>query len=441
MASKRKPHYGDNLLKNTPENYTPERVAEIAGWVKECSSIKEAYDVLEKRLKVTRDHVGRINRKYGFWASPCYSSSTAPKGANERKSFVSKDDNNVAYSLSVNGDLSLEEVVEQCGIDSDLWSVKSFGVNGPNKLGLFTWRVAFERKKVDLKKEFKTMLNEWRDEAKAEKWLDERPVTDHKPEAAGYLLEISIVDPHFGKLSWQEESGASYDLKIAKKAYLDTVEDLLAKASKYGKINRILACCGNDYLNADSALGETTKGTKQDMDSRFGKVYREARETLIESIEMMRKIAPVDIIIKPGNHDETSMFHLGDAIECWYHNAKDVQVDNSAESRKYYRYGATMIAYTHGDKESHKKLPLLGAIERKKDWAECKYHEWHVAHLHQERVTEDMGIKVRILPSITAPDHYHASHGYVGNIRNAQAFLFSKSDGLEAIIYSKPIGG
>ena len=185
--------------------------------------------------------------------------------------------------------------------------------------------------------------------------------------------------------------------------------------------------------------GETTAGTKQDMDSRFGKVYREARQTLVQAIDMMKQIAPVDIVVQPGNHDSISLFTMGDSLECYYHDEKGVTVNNSAFPRKYYRFGQTLIAFAHGDKESLKKLPLLGAVENKKDWAECKYIEWHTGHKHMEQVSEDMGIKVRILPSITAPDFWHSSMGYVGNVRNAQAFLYHKDNGLEAIFYSKPV--
>lgn len=50
-------------------------------------------------------------------------------------------------------------------------------------------------------------------------------------------------------------------------------------------------------------------------------------------------------------------------------------------------------------------------------------------------------MKVRYLSSISAPDLYHFDNGYVGSIRQAQAFIYDKENGLESIIYSKPIDG
>lgn len=48
-------------------------------------------------------------------------------------------------------------------------------------------------------------------------------------------------------------------------------------------------------------------------------------------------------------------------------------------------------------------------------------------------------MKIHSLSSITAPDLYHYDNGYVGNLRQAQAFIHDKENGLESIIYSKPI--
>jgi hypothetical protein len=71
----------------------------------------------------------------------------------------------------------------------------------------------------------------------------------------------------------------------------------------------------------------------------------------------------------PGNHDYERNFYLGDSLEGWFYNNPNVTVDNSANPRKYYKYGQVLIGYTHGNEEKVTDLPLIMAHERSTDWA------------------------------------------------------------------------
>ena len=51
-------------------------------------------------------------------------------------------------------------------------------------------------------------------------------------------------------------------------------------------------------------------GTRQDADSRFSRIFRDGRKLLVEAIEYLKTIAPVDVLVVVGNHDSNSMFHL-----------------------------------------------------------------------------------------------------------------------------------
>ena len=213
----------------------------------------------------------------------------------------------------------------------------------------------------------------------------------------------------------------------------------MEKAQKQGPISRILFPVGNDYLTIDSDSNETSAGTPQDVDSRFAKIYREGRKILVEAIEMLRRIAPVDVMVVPGNHDNQSMFHLGDALECWFHAHKDVKVFNEPISRKYYRFGKNLIGFCHGHLEKHDKLPNLAAQEEPALWAATTYREWHVGHTHHQSIKEHMGTIVRVLPSLSGTDRYHHDHGYIGAKRIAQAILFNENTGVEAVLNSTPV--
>ena len=139
----------------------------------------------------------------------------------------------------------------------------------------------------------------------------------------------------------------------------------------------------------------------------------------------------------PGNHDEERVFYLGDALECWYHNNKNVHIDNGAISRKYYNFGRVLLGFTHGDAETTKKLPSLMQFEVPKLWGDSIYREWHTGDKHHKtdfviEVDEHVGIVIRILRSLVPADAWTFNHGFVGSQRAAEAFLWHPDNGLIA---------
>ena len=41
--------------------------------------------------------------------------------------------------------------------------------------------------------------------------------------------------------------------------------------------------------------------------------------------------------------------------------------------------------FTHGSEEKRDSLPMLMANERKELWAETKFREWHLGHMHRKK--------------------------------------------------------
>lgn len=259
-----------------------------------------------------------------------------------------------------------------------------------------------------------------------------------KLKSSGVLMEIDIFDAHFGKLCWKAETGRDYDLKIARLEHDAAVEGLLARAKGF-PIARFLYPIGNDFLHTDNDRNTTNAGTPQDVDGRWQKAFTEGRAALKNSIDRLRQIAPVDVMVIPGNHDPERMFYLGEVLQAWYHSTVGVTIENSPAKRKYYRYGANLIGLTHGDKEKHSELPLVMATERPQDWAATKFREFHLGHLHKLKtisfmpVQEFNAIRVRTLSSLTPPDAWHKMMGYEG-LRAANAIMWDKADGCVATI-------
>ena len=152
------------------------------------------------------------------------------------------------------------------------------------------------------------------------------------------------------------------------------------------------------------------------------------------------QIAPVEVLTCVGNHDTHVSWGISHSLESLYSGNKHVSFNNGPALRKYWNHGNTLVMFTHGSDEKHKDLPMIMATESPKLFGECEYKECHAGHLHQVReiehrlkTSEQFGVRVRILPSLTPPDAWHAKCGYIGNVRAAQSFLWSKYDGLLTI--------
>ena len=149
-------------------------------------------------------------------------------------------------------------------------------------------------------------------------------------------------------------------------------------------------------------------------------------------------MAPVHIMVVPGNHDKESMMHIGDALEIYYESSEDVTVDNSLSMMKGYHYGKCLVISDHGDGAKVNDLPGIVSQRYRKIWSEVRHVEVHRGHLHTNKATklqaveELQGLTIRNLSSLAATDEWHDAKGYIGNIKKASAFVWSKYNGLQA---------
>lgn len=251
-----------------------------------------------------------------------------------------------------------------------------------------------------------------------------------------YLYEIDLMDVHLACLAWGKETGEDQDLNIISKRLMEVVVELVAQV-RHLRIARFLLPIGNDFFHIDSLIsgkgGATTAGTPQDVDSRWQKAFMLGRKLMTEIILLLLEVAPVDILIVPGNHDEQRSWYLGEVLDAQFHNNPAVRIDNRPDPRKYYRYGRNLIGFTHGSEEQLKDLPQLMSQEARVDWGETYFREWHLGHHHKEFTDEKMGVKTRRISSITSRDAWHNKKGYVQNIRGARGFVWSLERGINSI--------
>lgn len=251
-----------------------------------------------------------------------------------------------------------------------------------------------------------------------------------------YLLEVALMDVHFGMLAWDKETGMDYDIEIAEDLFLHAVQDLLSKSSGF-KPSKILFPFGNDFLHIDDPTNQTPMNRNLlDADSRLIKIYQKAKTSVIKAINYCREVAPVHVCWVPGNHDPNISYYMCDVLSEVFSNDEDVTVDKSPKWRKYYPFGKCLIAYTHGVEEPLRDLPSIVATEEPKLWGESKYREIHIGHKHKKmqmhwvNVDTMPGTVIRMIPSIAGTDQWHYKKGYIKNYHAAESYVWDAEHGV-----------
>jgi len=349
---------------------------------------------------------------------------------------------------------TLEELLIATNVDPELWKVKNYTVN---KWDVTSWRskeavtIQNFQVKAALEKNFQTikeraigdlfreMVGDYMAPVYKVRKKDLRNIENN-------LFEVTLFDLHLGKLAWGAETGENFDTKIAADRFIKTIADLIHKASGF-QYQRILFPIGSDFFNSDNLHNTTTKGTPQEEDLRWKKTFNVGCTLLVTAIDMLKQSGvPVDVVVIPGNHDFERSYYLGEFLHAWFRNDKQVDIDNGASPRKYYRFGKLLLGLTHGNEESEVALRSLMTvdIESKPQWSETEYHEFHVGHVHRKReekfavldkkrmTGEDLGITVRYLSSLTGTEEWHHKKGFVGATKAGEAFIWNAERGLTA---------
>ena len=360
---------------------------------------------------------------------------------------------------------TLDELLKICEVDKKIWNVESHIVNkwdvtsfkqgSPVTIENFQVKARLIRnkffgKEVAIGEMFLQMVQDYIPPVMCTIPKTLRDIAYPPNYKENNLFEISCFDLHLGKLAWYGETGENYDVKIARQRFLQTIETLILRASGF-QYSRILFPVGSDFFNSDNMINTTTKGTQQDEDLRWQKTFQVGVRLLVDAINMLKQTGvPVDVVVIPGNHDFERSFYLGSYLEAWFNSDPMVQINNGASPRKYYKFGKVLLGLTHGGEEKETSLPMIMAsdIESKPMWSETIFHEWHLGHIHRKRnvnyaildrtrtVSEELGVTVRYLSSLTGTEEWHHKKGFIGAIKAGEGFIWNDEAGLMAHLNS-----
>lgn len=399
----------------------------------------------------------RLGKLSNLTKSP--SSEQKPKNDDTSKESlnIKNEDNGLGLEYnSKNRVITLDDLLKKAKVDTNLWNVKQHVINKWDVISFKSGEpVVAENYQV------KAWLEKNKEAFKVKSSADVfiEMVKNYKPPVTQLdnvsinednLLEISLFDLHLGKLAWGGETGENYDVKIASERFIKTIKTLLKRAEAF-TYERILFPIGSDFFNSDTIHNTTTMGTPQDEDLRWQKTFNSGVRLLVDGINLLKhRGVPIDVVVIPGNHDFERSFYMGAFLEAWFKDDNMVSVNNDASPRKYYRYGNLLLGLTHGNEEKQDSLSMLMAtdIASKPHWSETKFHEWHLGHIHRKKtvkyvvydknqvLSEDMGVTVRYLSSLTGTEEWHHKKGFVGQVKAGDAFIWNNEVGLIAHLNS-----
>lgn len=264
------------------------------------------------------------------------------------------------------------------------------------------------------------------------------PVIAARGFSGGLLAVPHMPDAHIGVIA------QGWSLQQAHDRFLDALYSMLERARKVGGIEQVMLPLGHDLMQIDQQ-SFTKKGTLTTTSSGtvvgshgYPSVFAFAESAGSEAIKMCAGIAPVEVKIVHGNHDETSSFGLGRVWQKEFATSSGVHVSNRSfmAPADFHRFGDVGFMLTHGKDISWNDLAAYFSQAGGEAWNGTKQREVLTGHLHSSR-TRPVGfaqtdgvVTMRISPSLCPLDYYHRKAGYRPTVSAAETFIYDRTYGL-----------
>lgn len=242
------------------------------------------------------------------------------------------------------------------------------------------------------------------------------------------LLNLyTVSDFHLGMLSWADETGDDWDMKIAEGLFARWFDAAFqaAPAAGIGVINLL-----GDLAHFDSLDAVTpASGHVLDADTRYQKLVRTMIRMVRRVVDMaLVKHQTVKLLIVQGNHDESGMIWLAEMFHTLYDNEPRVFVDTSADVYKMVQHGKTTLFFHHGHKARFDAIEPVMIAKFRKAFGDSEYSYAHVGHLHHQKLVESRNMIVEQHRTLAAKDAYASRGGWMSG-RSANVITYSAEYG------------
>ena len=239
--------------------------------------------------------------------------------------------------------------------------------------------------------------------------------------------QYTLTDYHLGMMSWDEETGDNWDLKIAENTLVKFFEVAIKESPNAREC--IFAQIG-DFLHWDG-LDAVTPASKHvlDADTRFTKLVRVAIRVIRRVINMLlEKYEVVNVIMAEGNHDPASSVWLREMLYAFYENEPRINIDTNPDPYYCYTFGKVCLFYHHGHKKNIKNIDTSFVGKFKKQFGKSKFVYAHTGHLHHELKIESNLMVLEQHRTLAAKDAYASRGGYLSG-RDSKVITYHKNYG------------
>lgn len=253
----------------------------------------------------------------------------------------------------------------------------------------------------------------------------------HVPNTGSKMAVVCIFDLHLGKIADLFYAGNISNPLISEDDYQTEFAKLYTWLNTQD-IEEILLPIGNDFFNVDDTRLTTQAGTKQDNSQNLSGVFAMGLDLLCWTIDSLRQRWKVKVVLVPGNHAPTVESYLASSLRKIYEGV--VEVDDRPISRKYFKYGKTLLGLAHGQLKLNRYAELL-PYEAREIFSSCDYYEVlvgdkHIEEIYKKCTDEFEGVVVRRLAALTRTDLWHYNQGYSLSKRRSYVLVYDKEKGL-----------
>ena len=222
---------------------------------------------------------------------------------------------------------------------------------------------------------------------------------------------LQIGDAHIGMLSSEAETGANFDIAIAKREICAAAAALIDEAPE---CDRMVINDLGDGTHYETFKAQTeASGHAVDQDTRYWKMidaYLEISEFICE--RALAKARTVDLIYNQGNHSRSNDVWMAAHMRSLHRLNPRVNVLRNEGPFIAYRMGKTLVLIHHGDRAKPETVARLMATDYAADWGECDFRYIDGGHVHHSQRKELAGVIYESWNNLAPRDKYANDSGY-----------------------------
>lgn len=233
------------------------------------------------------------------------------------------------------------------------------------------------------------------------------------PAGQPYEVIVPLADLHMGRYGRDGNGQATYSRGGAKSRLIGVTQESIARLTLRGRPESVTLVMLGDGLDVDTAGGTTTKGTPQVTDGDAELALRDWFELCRAWVDAWRAVAPVTILVIPGNHDRLISAALRAGLVGWFRGVDDVRVESSLDHRQYIVCGDALFLFLHGDMGGPRDWAEIMAREVPSAWGACPHRYVCYGHFHFAHTSVGKsGVEHILCPSLSGQSIWEASKGF-----------------------------